>query len=135
MLRAGQMAFCARAKKHTGTSPSLSLSLSLPESPYPRIVHCTMSGFDANRIISVPVHDAPPPQDIERPAEVERMLLDFLLEYRVGGEFIYRFVYLLHAMLSYLTLFSIVTNFVQISCSNSIFSKSTCSTSGFTMKN
>ncbi|EJD04350.1 MCM-domain-containing protein [Fomitiporia mediterranea MF3/22] len=49
-----------------------------------------MSGFDANRIFNVSVHDAPPPQDIDRPAEVERMLLDFLLEYRVGGEFIYR---------------------------------------------
>ncbi|KAL5535173.1 MCM5 [Sanghuangporus sanghuang] len=49
-----------------------------------------MSGFDADRIYSIAVHDAPPPRDIERPAEVERMLLDFLLEYRVGGEFIYR---------------------------------------------
>ena len=49
-----------------------------------------MSGFDADRVYSVQVHDAPPPQDIERPADVERMLLDFLLEYRVGGEFIYR---------------------------------------------
>lgn len=51
-----------------------------------------MSGYDANRIFSVAVHDAPPPQDLDKPAEAERMLLDFLLQYRVGGEFIYRYV-------------------------------------------
>ncbi|KAH8120608.1 MCM-domain-containing protein [Phellopilus nigrolimitatus] len=49
-----------------------------------------MSGFDANRVFSVAVHDAPPSQSLEQPAEVERMLLEFLLQYRVGGEFIYR---------------------------------------------
>lgn len=49
-----------------------------------------MSGYDANRIYSVAVHDAPPAQNVDKPAEVERMLLDFLLQYRVGGEFIYR---------------------------------------------
>lgn len=49
-----------------------------------------MSGFDANRTFSVSVHDAPAPQRVEQPAETERMLLDFLLQYRVGGEFIYR---------------------------------------------
>ncbi|KLO20460.1 MCM-domain-containing protein [Schizopora paradoxa] len=49
-----------------------------------------MSGFDANRVYSVTVHDAPEPQGIEQPSEVERMLFEFLLQYRIGGEFIYR---------------------------------------------
>ena len=50
----------------------------------------TMSGFDANRVYSVAVHDAAEPQSIEQPSEIERMLFEFLLQYRVGGEFIYR---------------------------------------------
>ena len=49
-----------------------------------------MSGFDANRVYSVTVHDAAPPQNLELPAETERLLSDFLLQFRVGGEFIYR---------------------------------------------
>jgi DNA replication licensing factor MCM5 len=49
-----------------------------------------MSGFDANRVYSVAVHDAPPPQGVEQPSEVERLLQEFLLQYRVGGEFVYR---------------------------------------------
>ena len=51
-----------------------------------------MSGFDANRVYSVTVHDAPEPQGIEQPSEIERMLFEFLLQYRIGGEFIYRSV-------------------------------------------
>ena len=53
-------------------------------------INATMSGYDANRIFSVAVHNAPPAQNLDKPAEVERMLLDFLLQYRVGGEFSYR---------------------------------------------
>lgn len=49
-----------------------------------------MSGFDADRVFSVAVHDhfAPPAPD--SPAGIEKLLLEFLLQYRVGGEFIYR---------------------------------------------
>ncbi|PAV21848.1 MCM-domain-containing [Pyrrhoderma noxium] len=49
-----------------------------------------MSGFDANRIYSIAAHDAPPSNDFEKPGDVEKMLLEFLLQYRIGGEFIYR---------------------------------------------
>ncbi|EPQ60991.1 MCM-domain-containing protein [Gloeophyllum trabeum ATCC 11539] len=49
-----------------------------------------MSGFDANRVYSVSVHDQPPVTSPDSPAETEKLLLDFLLQYRVGGEFIYR---------------------------------------------
>ncbi|KDQ54789.1 hypothetical protein JAAARDRAFT_71594 [Jaapia argillacea MUCL 33604] len=49
-----------------------------------------MSGFDANRVYTVSVHDPPAANAPESPSEVERLLLDFLLQYRVGGEFIYR---------------------------------------------
>lgn len=49
-----------------------------------------MSGFDGDRIYSVSIHDPPPVQGLEKPAEIERLLLDFLLQYRLGGEFIYR---------------------------------------------
>lgn len=52
-----------------------------------------MSGFDANRVYSVAVHDAAEPQGIEQPSDVERMLFEFLLQYRIGGEFIYRSVH------------------------------------------
>ena len=55
-----------------------------------------MSGYDANRIYSVSVHNPPPAQNIDQPAEIERMLFEFLLQYRVGGEFIYRCVCSLH---------------------------------------
>ncbi|KAI0786094.1 MCM-domain-containing protein [Abortiporus biennis] len=49
-----------------------------------------MSGFDANRIYSVAVHDAPDPVAPDSPSETEKLLLEFLLQYRVGSEFIYR---------------------------------------------
>lgn len=49
-----------------------------------------MSGFDADRVYSVSVHDVPEPTGPESPSQTERLLLDFLLQYRVGGEFIYR---------------------------------------------
>jgi hypothetical protein len=49
-----------------------------------------MSGFDADHVYTVSVHDAPAPTSPESPSETEKLLLDFLLQYRVGGEFIYR---------------------------------------------
>jgi DNA replication licensing factor MCM5 len=51
-----------------------------------------MSGFDANNIYTVSVHDNPSAPAPDSPSETEKLLLDFLLEFRVGGEFIYRFV-------------------------------------------
>lgn len=51
-----------------------------------------MSGFDADRVYSIAVHDAADPVSPEKPSETERLFLEFLLQYRVGGEFIYRFV-------------------------------------------
>jgi DNA replication licensing factor MCM5 len=49
-----------------------------------------MSGFDADRIYSVAVHDPSDAISPEKPSEAERLLQEFLLQYRVGGDFIYR---------------------------------------------
>lgn len=49
-----------------------------------------MSGFDADRVYSVAVHDPTEPVGPEKPSETERLLQEFLLQYRVGGDFIYR---------------------------------------------
>ncbi|OCH96700.1 MCM-domain-containing protein [Obba rivulosa] len=49
-----------------------------------------MSGFEADRVYSVSVHDVPSVSSPETPSQAEKLLLDFLLQYRVGGEFIYR---------------------------------------------
>lgn len=52
-----------------------------------------MSGFDANLIHTVPIlGEQPLSQSLENASDTERLLLDFLLQYRVGGQFIYRFV-------------------------------------------
>jgi DNA replication licensing factor MCM5 len=51
-----------------------------------------MSGFDANRVYNVSVYDQPDATSPDTPSEAEKLLLDFLLQYRVGGEFIYRSV-------------------------------------------
>jgi len=51
-----------------------------------------MSGFDANRVYSVSVHDLPTAATPDSPSETEKLLVDFILQFRVGGEFIYRFV-------------------------------------------
>ena len=50
-----------------------------------------MSGFDADRLYNVAIHDGPQPVAPDSPAETEKLLLEFLLQYRVGGEFIYRY--------------------------------------------
>ncbi|EIW86402.1 MCM-domain-containing protein [Coniophora puteana RWD-64-598 SS2] len=49
-----------------------------------------MSGFDANQVFTVSVHDQATPSAPENPSQTEKLLLEFLLQYRVGGEFIYR---------------------------------------------
>ncbi|EIW64546.1 ATP dependent DNA helicase [Trametes versicolor FP-101664 SS1] len=49
-----------------------------------------MSGFDSDRVYSVAVHDVAEPTAPELPSQTEKLLLDFLLQYRVGGDFIYR---------------------------------------------
>ena len=53
----------------------------------------TMSGFDADRIWNVSVHAVPDPTGPDAPSETAKLLYDFLLQYRVGGEFIYRCVW------------------------------------------
>lgn len=50
-----------------------------------------MSGFDADRVYSVSVHQNAPSFSTDSPSETEKLLLDFLLQYRLGGEFIYRY--------------------------------------------
>ncbi|KAL9715809.1 minichromosome maintenance protein 5 [Leucoagaricus gongylophorus] len=49
-----------------------------------------MSGFDANRVYNVSVHDLPPATTPDSNSETEKLLLEFLQSFRVGGEFIYR---------------------------------------------
>ncbi|KAH9982684.1 MCM2/3/5 family-domain-containing protein [Lactifluus volemus] len=49
-----------------------------------------MSGFDADRVYSISVHQNSPSYSTESPSETEKLLLDFLLQYRLGGEFTYR---------------------------------------------
>ena len=56
-----------------------------------------MSGFDQNRIYSVQVLAGE--QLPDAPSEVEKLFFDFLSGYRVGGEFVYRYVQLAMATL------------------------------------
>ncbi|PFH46633.1 hypothetical protein AMATHDRAFT_7565 [Amanita thiersii Skay4041] len=49
-----------------------------------------MSGFDPNHIYTIAVHEHPPATSPESPAETERLFLEFLLQYRIGGEYLYR---------------------------------------------
>jgi len=56
-----------------------------------------MSGFDANRVYNVSVHDLPPATTPDSNSETEKLLVEFLQSFRIGGEFIYRFtLYLPH---------------------------------------
>ena len=71
-----------------------------------------MSGFDADRVYNVAVHDVPGAVSPDSPAETEKLLLEFLLQYRVGGEFIYRCVFLARTLLC--TERDTETNFAQI---------------------
>jgi len=49
-----------------------------------------MSGFDADLVYSVSVYQNAPSFSTDSPSETEKLLLDFLLQYRLGGEFTYR---------------------------------------------
>ena len=51
-----------------------------------------MSGFDANRVYSVSTPQRAISQAADLPSEAEKALLDFIMQYRVGGDFIYRCV-------------------------------------------
>lgn len=46
--------------------------------------------FENDNIYSVSVLDTAPATSPDTPAAAEKLLLDFLQQYRVGGEFIYR---------------------------------------------
>ena len=50
-----------------------------------------MSGFDADLVYSVSVYQNAPSFSTDSPSETEKLLLDFLLQYRLGGEFTYRY--------------------------------------------
>jgi DNA replication licensing factor MCM5 len=52
-----------------------------------------MSGFDADRVYSVAVYRNGPSFSTESPSETEKLMLDFLLQYRLGGEFTYRYAF------------------------------------------
>ncbi|KAG6381381.1 MCM-domain-containing protein [Boletus reticuloceps] len=50
-----------------------------------------MSGFEANRVFTVNVHDpSSASTSTDTPSQTEKLLLEFLLQYRVGGDFVYR---------------------------------------------
>ena len=73
-----------------------------------------MSGFDANRVYSVSVHDVPAATSPDSPSETEKLLFEFIQQFRVGGEFVYRYVMPLSVPLNYSL--SAATNFVETSC-------------------
>ncbi|KAJ8084340.1 minichromosome maintenance protein 5 [Marasmius tenuissimus] len=49
-----------------------------------------MSAFQANRVYSVPTQNGSDPISPESRSETEKLLLNFILQYRIGEEFIYR---------------------------------------------
>ncbi|KAJ7655204.1 MCM-domain-containing protein [Mycena polygramma] len=49
-----------------------------------------MAHFNTPEVFTVSAHDPPAAVSPESPSETEKLLLDFLLQYRLGGEFIYR---------------------------------------------
>lgn len=55
--------------------------------PYSHI----MSGFDRNQVYVVPVHPANRSQNNEKPSETLDQLKRFLVDYRIGQEYIYRY--------------------------------------------
>ena len=72
-----------------------------------------MSGFDADNVYTVSVHDPPAATAPESPSEAEKLLLDFLFQYRIGGEFIYRWI--LPPVISAIAHQRAETNFAPIS--------------------
>jgi DNA replication licensing factor MCM5 len=49
-----------------------------------------MSGFDADHVFSVSRYDERVAAAPDAPSEIERALREFIMQYRVGGQFIYR---------------------------------------------
>ena len=50
-----------------------------------------MSGFDLDRSFTVNAHDPASAISPDSPSETEKLLLDFLRQFRLGGEFVYRY--------------------------------------------
>jgi hypothetical protein len=69
----------------------VAVPLSRVSSAFNCTTRATMSGFDADRVYTVSVYQNTPSFSTESPSETEKLLLDFLLQYRLGGEFIYRY--------------------------------------------
>lgn len=91
-----------------------------------------MSGFDADRVFSVSVHDVPEPTGPDSPSQTEKLLLEFLLQYRVGGDFIYRCVDMRLCVSRLALKRTLVTSFVPTYCSSNTSSRSTFATLVFT---
>lgn len=72
-----------------------------------------MSGFDANRVYNISVHDLPSATAPDSKSETEKLLLEFLQSFRVGGEFIYRYRLIARIINNYSFLIGI--NYEQIS--------------------
>ena len=51
-----------------------------------------MSGFDANRVYTVSVLPPDPHVAQDSPAATQQQLQEFIMKFRLGEEFIYRFV-------------------------------------------
>jgi hypothetical protein len=84
------MIFCDDFREMGGTDSNVCLV-----SHFVFLPIAAMSGFDANVVHSVPIlADKPLGTTLESASDTERMLLDFLLQYRVGGVFLYRSVHL-----------------------------------------
>ncbi|PPQ62777.1 hypothetical protein CVT24_000471 [Panaeolus cyanescens] len=49
-----------------------------------------MSGFDVNRVYSVPVHAVPAATSPDTPSETEKLLVDFIQSFHRSGEYTYR---------------------------------------------
>jgi len=52
-----------------------------------------MSGFDQDPVYSVYSRDTIPASVPDTPSDTEKLFLEFLSQYRVGGEFIYRYAH------------------------------------------
>ena len=91
-----------------------------------------MSGFDANRVYSVSVHDVPAATSPDSPSETEKLLFEFIQQFRVGSEFVYRYDVPYQFHLCNCSL-SAVINFVETSSSNNTYWKLTFVTSVFIM--
>ena len=73
----------------------------LPVPPRVFLRPATMSGFELDRTYSVRTsnHKEPSGNALDYPSQTEKLLLDFVLQYRVGSDFIYRYVYSVFAVI------------------------------------